>query len=54
LNAVTGATVHSTPHLELLSGNRLPEENITVVMGYGNEEKVAIIGTVKCNAINKN
>jgi hypothetical protein len=52
--ADTGATVHTTPHLELLSDNRSPEEDITVVMGNGNEEKVTTIGTVKGNAINKN
>jgi hypothetical protein len=45
--------VHSTPHLELLSGNNLPEEGITVVMGNGNEEKVTTIGTVKGNEIKK-
>jgi hypothetical protein len=38
----------------LLSDNRLPEEDITVVMGNGNEERVTTIGTVKGNAINKN
>jgi hypothetical protein len=52
--ADTGATVHSTPHLELLSDNRSPEEDITVVMGNGNKEKVTTIGTVKGNSINKN
>jgi hypothetical protein len=50
----TGASVHSTPHLELLRDNRLPEKDITVVMGNGNKEKVTTIGTVKGNAINKN
>jgi hypothetical protein len=38
----------------LLSDNRLPEVDITVVMGNGNEEKVTNIGTVKGNTINKN
>jgi hypothetical protein len=38
----------------LLSDNRSPEEDITVVMGNGNEEKVKTIRTVKGNAINKN
>jgi hypothetical protein len=51
---LTGATVHLTPHLELLSDNRLPEEDTTVVIGNGNEEKVTTIGTVKVNSINKN
>jgi hypothetical protein len=37
-----------------LSRNRFPEEDITVVMGNGNKEKVTTIGTVKGNAINKN
>jgi hypothetical protein len=37
----------------LLNGNR-PPEDITVIMGQGNEEKVKNIGTVKGNAINKN
>jgi hypothetical protein len=50
----TGATVHSTSHLELLSDNRSPEEDIPVIMGNGNKEKVTTIGTVKGNAINKN
>jgi hypothetical protein len=48
------ATVHSTPHLELLSDNRFPKEDINVIMGNGNKEKVTTIGTVKGNAINKN
>jgi hypothetical protein len=52
--ADTGATVHSTPHLELLNGKKLPEEDITVVMGNGNKEKVTTVGTVKSNAMNKN
>jgi hypothetical protein len=50
----TGATVHSTPHSELLSDNRSPEEDITDVMGNGNKEKVTTIGTVKDNAIKFN
>jgi hypothetical protein len=54
LIADTGATVHSTPDLELLNDNRLPEEDITVIMGNWNKEKVTTIGTVKGNAINKN
>jgi hypothetical protein len=37
----------------LLSDKRFPEEDITVVMGNGNKEKVTTIGTVKGNAINK-
>jgi hypothetical protein len=51
--ADTRATVHSTSHLELVNGKRLPEEDITVLMGNGNEEKVTTIGTVKGNAITK-
>jgi hypothetical protein len=38
----------------LLSGNRSPEKDITVVMGNGNKEKVTTIRTMKGNAINKN
>jgi hypothetical protein len=38
----------------LLSDKRLPEEDITFVMGSGNKEKVTKIGTVKSNGINKN
>jgi hypothetical protein len=38
----------------LLSENRLPKEDITVIMGNGNKDKVTTIGTVKGNAINKN
>jgi hypothetical protein len=52
--ADTGATVHLTPHLELLSDCSVPEDNITVVMGNGNEEKVTTVGTVKGDAINQN
>jgi hypothetical protein len=52
--ADTGATVHSTSHLELLSDCSAPEDNITVVMGNGNEEKVTTVGTVKGDAINQN
>jgi hypothetical protein len=52
--ADTVATVHSAPHLTFLIGNRSAEEDITIVMGNGNEEKVATIGTVKGSAINKN
>jgi hypothetical protein len=37
----------------LLSGNSFPEEDITVVIGNGNQEKVTKIGTVKGNAIKK-
>jgi hypothetical protein len=40
--------------VQQLRGNRLLEEDITVVMGNGNEEKETTIGTVKGNAINKN
>jgi hypothetical protein len=53
LIADKGVTVHSTPHLELLSDNRLPEEDITVVMGNGNKEKMTTIRTLKGNAIKK-
>jgi hypothetical protein len=52
--ADTGAKVHPTPHLGLLSENRSPEEEIIVVMGNGNKETVTKIGMLKGNAINKN
>jgi hypothetical protein len=51
--ADTGAKGHSTPHLELLSDCNPQEENVTVVMGNGNEEKVTNVDTVKGEAINK-
>jgi hypothetical protein len=47
-------TAHLTPYLELLSGNRSPEEDFTVVMGNVKKEKVTTIGTLKGNTINKN
>jgi hypothetical protein len=42
------------PHLELLSDTSLPEEDIKIVMGNENEEKVTTIGPVNGNVINKN
>jgi hypothetical protein len=52
--ADTDTIFHLTPHLELLIGNSPPDEDISVVMGNGNKEKVARIRTIKVNAINKN
>jgi hypothetical protein len=37
----------------LLSGKRLPEEDISVIIGNGKKDKVTKIGTVKGNIINK-
>ena len=51
--ADTGATVHSTPHQNLLVSSHPANDDTVVVMGNGNQEIVTAVETVKGTAVKK-